>query len=217
MRTRFTASSIVIAVLVTFALAAPVAAAGKWTTFKQSGTQASAFRSACVENGDGTATCESVSIDVFSGTSRQSGQPTVTGDQVCYGENSETFELESGRPVELRSVFGCALHAGTATVDRLNSVAVAPTVIELIEVVCDSETCSESAAGSITVQGAWTGIGPTASLKGRFSFDDGGCAQVSAERSTSRPATFSGPFVADDARIGTGTFTFRSSCPIEPA
>src|SRR5919112_941748 len=110
MRTRFTTSSVILAVLVTFALVAPVAAAGRWTTFKQSGTQASAFRSDCVDNGDGTGTCESVSLDVFSGTSRQSGEPTVTGDQVCYGETTETFELDSGQPVEMRSLFGCSLH-----------------------------------------------------------------------------------------------------------
>lgn len=212
MRSGFRPASVIIAILATIALAAPVSAASPWMTFKQSGTNAFAFNGDCTDNGDGTMTCEGQSVDVFKGTIKQSGEPTRKGEQVCYSEHSDTFDADTGEPIESHFVFGCTFDAGTLTIDNLTSVALAPTVIELTAVDCDPSGCTESAAGSTTVEGTWTGVGPTSSQKGKFKFDDGTCIQVSADKSTSREAVFEGSIEADLAMIGQGTFTFRTSC-----
>ena len=211
MRSRYKPASVVLAVLAALLMAAPVAAADPWQTFKQSGTSAFAFDQACTENPNRTVTCEGESIDVFEGTTRQSGQPTTSGDRVCYGQFTDTFNPRTGEG-ESSGVFGCALDAGTLTIDNLTSITLAPTVIELTAIDCDSTGCTESPGGTITVQGTWTGVGPTTSQKGRFTFDDGTCIQVSADRATSRQATFDGSIAATQAMMSMGTFTFRTSC-----
>ena len=211
MYSRFKPAGVVLAILAALLIAAPVAAAGPWQTFKQSGTNAFAFNEACTENPNRTVTCEGESIDVFEGTTRQSGQPTVSGERVCYSQFTNTFNPRTGDG-ESSGVFGCALNAGTLTVNNLTSITLAPTVIELTASECDSAGCTESPGGTITVQGTWTGVGPTVSQKGRFTFDDGTCIQVNADRGTSRQATFDGSIEAVQAMMGEGTFTFRTSC-----
>jgi len=211
MRSRYKPASVVLAVLAALLMAAPVAAADPWQTFKQSGTSAFAFDQACTENPNRTVTCEGESIDVFEGTTRQSGQPTTSGERVCYSQFTDTFNPRTGEG-ESSGVFGCALDAGTLTIDNLTSITLAPTVIELTAIDCDSTGCTESPGGTITVQGTWTGVGPTTSQKGRFTFDDGTCIQVSADRATSRQATFDGSIAATQAMMSMGTFTFRTSC-----
>jgi hypothetical protein len=213
MRSGFRPASVILTILVTITLAAPAAAASPWTTVKQSGTNAFAFTpQSCTDNADGTITCEGTSVDVFEGTIKQSGEPTRRGEQACYSESSFTFDPDTGEPVASRSLFGCALDAGTLTVDNLTSISLAPTVIELTEVVCDESTCTESPGGTTTVEGTWTGVGPITSHKGKFRFDDGSCIQVNADKGSSRQASFEGSLEAQDARIGQGSFTFRTTC-----
>ncbi|MGH2418469.1 MAG: hypothetical protein ACRDFY_09070 [Candidatus Limnocylindria bacterium] len=213
MRSRSRPASVILAILAVIILAAPVTAANPWMAFKQSGTNAFAFTpESCLDNADGTITCQAESIDVFDGTMKQTGEPTIHGEQACYNQSSFTFDPDSGGPIASRSLFGCALDPGTITIDNLTSVALAPTVIELVEVVCDDTTCTESPGGTTTVEGTWTGIGPITSQKGKFSFDDGTCIQVSADRGTSREASFEGSLDAQMARIGEGGFTFRTTC-----
>jgi len=211
MRSRFKPASVVLAILAALLIAAPVAAASPWVTFKQSGTSAFAFNGECTENADGTVTCESQSIDVFEGTVKQSGERTRSEERVCYSEFTDTFDPQTGEG-ESSGVFGCTFDAGTLTIDNLTSITLAPTVIELTALECDSSGCTESPAGSITVHGTWTGVGPTVTQKSRFTFDDGTCIQVNADRGSFRQATFEGSIEATQAMMGEGTFTFRTSC-----
>jgi hypothetical protein len=148
---------------------------------------------------------------VFEGTTRQSGQPTMSGERVCYSQFTDTFNPRTGEG-ESSGVFGCALDAGTLTIDNLTSITLAPTLIELTAIECDSTGCTESPGGTITVQGTWTGVGPITTQKSRFTFDDGTCIQVNADRGRFRQATFDGSIAATQAMIGEGTFTFRTSC-----
>jgi hypothetical protein len=216
MRSGFRAASLVMAIVAVFTLAAPVAAASKWTTFKQAGTNAFAFNEACVDNPDGTVTCDGQSIDVFEGRILEPGQPTFRGEQVCYSEHHDTLHPGTGASIESSSSFGCTRGSNSLTSRRLASITLAPTVIELTEVVCDPTGCMESEGGSITVHGTWTGVGPTIRQSGRFRFDDGTCIQVNADKSKSRQATFEGSIDTLDARLGRGSFTFKTTCPLEP-
>ncbi len=216
MRSGFRAVSLVIAIVAVFTLAAPVAAASKWTTFKQAGTNAFAFSNACTDNPDGTVTCGGQSIDVFEGRIRETGQPTFKGEQICYNEFQETFDPSTGEVLESSSAFGCADDTDSLTIRNLSSISLAPTVIELTELVCDPTECTESDGGSITVHGTWAGVGPTIRQSGRFRLDDGTCIQVNADKGKSRQATFEGSLDAMDARLGKGSFTFRTTCPLEP-
>lgn len=211
MRSRLKQASVVLALLAALLIAAPVVAADPWLTFKQSGTSAFASDQMCTENPNRTITCEGETIDVFEGTTRQSGQPTMSGERVCYSQFTDTFNPRTGEG-ESSGVFGCALDAGTLTIDNLTSITLAPTLIELTAIECDSTGCTESPGGTITVQGTWTGVGPITTQKSRFTFDDGTCIQVNADRGRFRQATFDGSIAATQAMIGEGTFTFRTSC-----
>jgi len=216
MRSGFRAASVIMAIVAVFTLAAPVAAASKWTTFKQAGLNAFAFNDACVDNPDGTVTCDGQSIDVFEGRILETGQPTFRGEQVCYSEHHDTFDPGTGESIESSFGFGCTRGSNTLTSRKLTSITLAPTVIELTEVVCDPTGCTESDGGSITVHGTWAGVGPTISQRGRFRLDDGTCIQVNADKSKSRQATFEGSIDTLDARLGRGSFTFKTTCPLEP-
>ena len=194
-------------------VAAPVAVASDWTTYKQSGTHAIAWNDTCIDNTDGKATCSGESIDVFVGTIRSSGLPTQKGQQVCYSSYSNTFDSATGEGTAHGS-FGCTLGGTTLTVDGLLSATLAPTMIDLIDWECDGVECTESPAGSITVSGAWTGLGPIVSQKGKSKFDDEACLQVNADKTRSRNAVFVGSIDSFGAGIGDGAFTFRTTCSI---
>lgn len=78
---------------------------------------------------------------------------------------------------------------------------------------CDeSFECTETPAGSTTVYGTWTGVGPVMSQKGRFTWDDGTCVQVQADKGSFREASFTGSFDAQFAQISSGRSTFRTTC-----
>jgi hypothetical protein len=212
MRPRFRLVNAIVAFMAAILLAAPVAASSPWQTFKQTGTSAFAFTQTCDRNPDGTETCVGQHLDVFEGTIKESGQRTRKLELVCYSEFEDTFDPATGEGSS-QGVFGCAENPGTATVNDLTSVTLAPTVIELTAFECDSEGCTETPGGSTTVHGTWTGVGPISSQKNKFRFDDGTCMQVNADNGRFRAASFDGSVDADEANIGEGTFTFRTSCP----
>ena len=196
-------------------LAGSVAAASPAQTFKESGTSAFAFTGDCTPNTDGTTTCENQSIDVFEGTAKATGEPNFKGDRVCYGESTDTFVTDTGEPVESHSLFGCTLDPGTdlLTIDGLTSITLASTVIELTQVDCLGEVCTETPDGTTTVAGTWTAFGPTFRFKNKSMFDDGTCRQLDSSKSQSRDATFDGTIVAGGAAISQGSFTFKTTCP----
>lgn len=214
MRSPFKFAGATLALAAALFIAAPVAAASPPVVFREAGTSAFAFNGECLENSDGTATCESQSIDVFKGTTRQVGEPTIRGQRVCYGESTDTFDATTGQPIESHSLFGCNLEGRTLRTDNLTSVTLAPTVIELTQIDCIGFECTETVGGTTTVYGTWTAEGPIIKQTGKFTFDDGTCRQVQSEKSRSRVAAFSGSIVATDASLGIGSFTFRSDCPI---
>ncbi len=204
--------AILAAVVVALLLAAPAAAASPWVAFSQSGTTAIADISDCTENDDGTVTCQGESVFAFAGKMQERGQRAQQGEQVCYSRFSDTFDPITGEPVDFESVFGCALDAGTLTINGLDSINLAPTVVDLVAVECGEFECTETPAGSTTVYGTWTGVGPITSQKGRFTWDDGTCVQVDAQKGTFREAAFSGSFDAQFAQISSGRSTFRTTC-----
>ena len=214
MRSHHRTATVIFAVVALLAIAAPATAASPWLTFKQAGTSAFASDNDCTANTDGTVTCEGHFLSVFEGTIKEAGQATRKGDQICYSEQSSTFDPTTGEPVDSRSLFGCALDAGTLTIDDLTSITLAATTIPMTSVECDPTTCTESPAASITVSAAWTGVGPTFSQKSRAMFDDGICLQAHADKGTFRQAIFAGPFEALEAGRSEGTFTFRTTCAI---
>ena len=204
--------AIVLAIVTALLLAAPAAAASPWFSFSQSGTSAMADTSDCIENNDGTVTCAGESLFVFEGTMKASGARPTQGEQVCYSRFLETFNPETGEVIDFDNVSGCTLDAGTLTIDDLDSIVLAPTLIELMTFECDESGCTESPAGSTTVYGTWTGVGPVISQKGRFTWDDGVCVQVQADKGTIREASFTGSFDAQFAQMSSGRSTFRTSC-----
>ncbi|MBI2776301.1 MAG: hypothetical protein HYX57_03400 [Chloroflexi bacterium] len=205
-------TSAIVALLATILVVAPVAAASPWTTSKQSGTNAYASQEECVDDANGTTSCEGQSIDVFEGSLREGGAPTRRGQQVCAGDYRYTFDSNTGEIVDSVSRFGCALDAGTLTVDHLSLVILAPTAIDLTGFTCDPSGCAEYPAGSTTVSGTWTGEGPVVTNAGRFSYDDGLCVQVYADKGSFRQASFEGSIDATNAAMGRGTFSFRTNC-----
>lgn len=205
----------ILVLLASLLIAAPVAAASPWTSSNQSGTTAFADAIECQENLDGTVTCEGESLFVFAGTMKINGEPNRKGEQVCYGESISTFDPTTGELLDDEGVFGCALDAGTLSIDNLTSIVLAPTVIELTAWECDEFDCTETPAGTATVSGTWTGVGPISSHKGRSTFDDGTCIQVDSDRSSFREASFTGSFEALSAQMSEGRFTFRTSCTFE--
>ena len=191
------------AILMVFVLAAPVSAD---TTGGGNGTQATAFQDGgCTSNGDGTVTCSEASLDAFVGK--------VSGDFVCYGEHTFTFDENTGDELSFHETFGCTENSGNVTADKLNSVNVASTDIALTTFDCSvDKDCTASDDGTISIAATWTGIGKT--LKSSFSahYRDPFCVEVDKSKSTSRNATFDGPFDATFASISVGTSSFRIRC-----
>lgn len=213
MAPRIRRASAMVALIAVILVAAPVAAASPWVVFKQSGTNAFAFSGGeCTDNMDGTLTCEGQSIDVFEGTTKQSGEPTRKGEQACYSEFSHTFVPDTGQEIDYHALFGCTFDGGTITINGLTSITLAPTVIDLTAIDCDASDCTETPAGSATVHGTWTGIGTVSTNKGKFTFDDGSCVQVHADKGRFRGASFEGSIEATEAAMGDGGFTFRTTC-----
>ena len=190
------------AILMVFVLAAPVAAD---TTGGGNGTAANAVEDdGCTNNGDGTVTCSATQLDAFKGK--------VSGDLVCYDDFTFTFDESTGDPVSSHESFGCTENSGNVSVDKLTSVVLASTDIALTTQDCDANDCTESDGGTISIAATWTGIGKTFKSSSKSHFRDPSCIEVDKSRSTSRNATFDGPFDASFASISVGTESFRFRC-----
>ena len=211
MRNHFRLASAIVA-LVAILVAAPAASASSWVTYRQSGTNAFASEGTCTDNPDGTVSCESRSIDVFKGTIKEKGVPSRHGEQVCYGESRETFDPDTGEGTSEGS-FGCTFGARTLTIDKLSSLTLAATVVELTTFECDESGCTDAPGGTATVFGKWTGVGRSFSEKDRYRFDDGDCVQVNANKGRFRESSFEGSLADAESMMGAGTFTFRTDCP----
>ncbi len=190
------------AILIAFVLAAPVAAD---TTGGGNGTEATAFQDGgCTDNGDGTVTCSGTQLDAF--------KDRVSGDFVCYDQSTFTSDQDTGDTLSSHDTFGCTDNSGNVTVDKLASVRVASTDIALTNLDCDANSCVESDGGTISIAATWTGVGKTLKSSNSFHSRDPFCVEVDRSRSTSRNATFDGPFDASFAQISVGTSSFRIRC-----
>jgi hypothetical protein len=209
---------IVAALVALIVMTGPVSAAPWQFVFREAGTSAFAESDAtCTDNGDGTATCRGTVIDVFEGRSKERGTSTVHSERACYSKLSGTFDTETGEPIELSGVVGCAFDSGTISIRSLRSITLAATEIELIAVQCDADSCTEDIAGSIVVQGKFTGEGPVGRDRSKFRFDDGICIVADSSQGRFRGASFSGradgvPFTSTAAAMGAGIFRLRMSC-----
>ena len=190
------------AVLLVFVLAAPVAAD---TTGGGNGTAANAVQDdGCTDNVDGTTTCSATTLDAFKGT--------MSGDFVCYDDFTFTFDESTGDPVSRHESSGCTENSGNVSVDKLTSVVLASTDIALTTQDCDANDCTESDGGTISIAATWTGFGKTFKSSSSFHSKDPICVEVDKSKSTSRNATFDGPFDASFASISVGTESFRIRC-----
>ena len=190
------------AIVIAFVLAAPVAAD---TTGGGNGTQATAVQDGgCTDNGDSTVTCSQTELDAF--------KDKVSGDFVCYDELTYTFDQDTGDQVSSHDSFGCTENSGNVTVAKLTSVDLASTDIALTTVACDANDCTESDGGTISIAATWTGVGKTFKSSSSSHSRDESCVEVDRSKSTTRNATFDGPFDASFAQISVGTSSFRIRC-----
>ena len=175
------------------------------TTGGGNGTQATAVQDdGCTDNADGTVTCSQTELDAF--------KDKVSGDFVCYGENTFTFDPDTGDQVSSHDSSGCAENTGNVTVNKLTSVDLASTDIALTTFDCDANDCIESDGGTISIAATWTGVGKTFRSRSSSHSRDQSCVQVDRSTSTARNATFDGPFDASFAQISVGTSSFRVRC-----
>jgi len=190
------------AILIAFVLAAPVAAD---TTGGGNGTTATAFQDhGCTDNGDSTVTCSQTQLDAFRGN--------VSGDFVCYDDSTFTSDQDTGDTLSSHESFGCTENSGNVTVDALTSVRVASTDIALTTVDCDADACIEGDGGTISIAATWAGVGKTFKSSTTVHSKDPVCVEVDRFKTTSRNATFNGPFDASSAQISVGTSSFRFRC-----
>ena len=209
----------IVAALVALVVVTGHVSAAPWQfVFREAGTSAFAEADAsCSDNGDGTATCSGTVIDVFEGRSKERGTSTVHSERACYSQLVGTFDTETGDPIELSGVVGCAFDSGTVSIRGLRSITLAATEIELIAVQCDAESCTEDVAGSIVVQGKFMGEGPIGRDRSKFRLDDGICMMADSSQGRYRGASFSGradgvPFTSTSGAMGAGMFRLRMSC-----
>lgn len=211
---------IVAALIALIVMTGPVSAAPWQFVFREAGTSAYAEADAtCTDNGDGTVTCEGTVIDVFEGRSKERGTSTVHSERACYSRFSGTFDTETGEPIELSGVVGCAFDSGTISIKGLRSITLAATEIELIAVHCDADSCTEEVGGSIVVRGKFTGQGPVGRDRSKFRLDDGTCILADSSQGRFRGASFTGavdgvPLTSAIAAMGAGTFRLRISCAL---
>jgi len=189
------------AILIVFVLAAPVAA--DTSAGGESGTVASAGQDGgCTDNGDGTVTCSKTQLVVF--------KNKVSGDGVCYDAVTFTFDENTGDQLSSHESFGCTDNSGNVSVNKLASVDLASTEIALTTYDCIGYgDCTESDGGTVSIAATWTGIGDTFKVSSSSHFRDPFCVEVDQSKSTSRNATFDGPFSATFAQITVGTSSFR--------
>ena len=211
---------IVAALVALIVMTGPVSAAPWQFVFRETGTSAYAEAGGtCTDNGDGTTTCDGTVIDVFEGRSKERGTSTIHYERACYSQLSGTFDIETGEPIELSGVVGCAFDSRTISIKNLRSITLAATEIELVAIHCDADSCTEDAAGSIVVRGKFTGEGPVGRDRSKFRLDDGTCILADSSQGRFRGASFSGavdgvPLTSAVGAMGAGTFRLRLSCAL---
>ena len=137
----------------------------------------------------------------------------ASGDSVCYDDLTYTFDQDTGNTLSSHETFGCTENSGNVAVNKLTSVDVASTDIALTTFDCDANgDCIESDGGTSSVAATWTGVGKTLKSSTSFHSRDPFCVEVDRSKSTSRNATFNGPFDASFAQISVGTSSFRFRC-----
>jgi hypothetical protein len=195
---------------------------GADATYSQNGQGADAGTFECHSNGDGTSTCFDGGLSVFAGkmTDNISGVSHVS--EVCAWLNSFTFNDSTGEPAgDPISENGCRvdLPKGALTFGRsLSSATLAPTTVTLTQWICtDKTTCEQGPSRDVTVQGTWTGDGPTTFNKYRFTGDDSSCHYNESGKGYDRGATFVGSvdgssFDQANSSISDGKSSFRSRC-----
>ena len=216
--------SAVVVGLLAFSSGSVAAATGPGAdaTYTQNGQNADTGTFECLSNGDGTTTCFEGGLSVFAGKMSDNISGVSHVSEVCAWMNSSTFDDETGEYVgEPISENGCRvdLPKGSLTFGRsLSSATLASTTITLSQWICtDKTTCEQGPSRDVTVQGTWTGDGPTTYGKYRFTGDDGPCRVNEAGKGYDRGATFVGS--VDGTSIGQGygsitdgKSTFRSRC-----
>lgn len=190
--------------------------------YTQNGHGADAGTFECVSNGDGTTTCFDGGLSVFAGKMSDNISRLGHINAVCAWLNSSTFDDETGEYVgEPTSESGCRvdLPKGSLTFGRsLSSATLAPTTITLSQWICtDKTTCEQGPSRDVTVQGTWTGDGPTTYNKYHFTGDDDFCRYNESGKVFDRGATFVGSVDGTNldqayASITDGKSTFRSRC-----
>jgi len=211
---------IVAALVALIVTTGPVSAAPWQFVLREAGTSAYAEADGtCTDNGDGTTTCGGTVIDVFEGRSKERGTSTVHSERACYSQLAGTFDTETGEPIDISGVVGCAFDSGTISIKNLRSITLAATEIELIEVHCDVDSCTEDVGGSIVVQGKFTGEGPIGRDRSKFRLDDGTCILADSSQGRFRGASFTGrvdgvPLTSAIAAMGAGMFRLRISCQL---
>ena len=197
-------------------------APGGDATFSQNGRTADAWGGDCRSNGDGTSTCEGHGVSAFVGKMSDSFTGVVHANQACAFIETYTIDDATGEPVaEPTFESGCDVDLPSGAINaskKLASVALAPTTLTVYAYVCGETSCDIVSERDVTIEGTWTGFGPTVSSKGRSSYDDGTCRYDEHNRQSVREATFAGSIdgspVAGDgyATIADGKSTFRSRC-----
>jgi hypothetical protein len=211
---------IVAALAMLIVMTGPVSAAPWQFVFREAGTSAYVEADAsCSDNGDGTTTCGGTVLDVFEGRSKERGTSTVHSERACYSRLSGTFDTETGEPIELSGVVGCAFDSGTISIKNLRSITLAATEIDLIAVHCDLDSCTEDVGGSVVIKGKFTGVGPIGRDRSKFRLDDGTCILADSSQGRFRGATFTGrvdgvPLTSAIAAMGAGMFRLRISCAL---
>jgi hypothetical protein len=217
------ASAVIIGMLA-FSSGSAAAATGPGTDafYTQNGQSADVGTFDCVSNGDGTTTCFDGGLSVFAGKMSDNISRLGHVNAVCAWLNSSTFDDETGEYVgDPTSESGCRVDLPKASLTfgrNLSSATLAPTTITLSQWICtDKTTCEPGPSRDVTVQGTWTGDGPTTYGKYHFTGDDGTCLVNESGKGYERGATFVGSVDGTSLEqaygsITDGKSTFRSRC-----
>jgi hypothetical protein len=221
---RLSLASAVVIGLLAFSSGSAAAATtpGGDATYTQSGQGADAGSFDCLSNGDGTTTCNEGGISVFAGRMSDDISGISHVSEVCAWLNSSTFDDETGEYVgDPISENGCRVDLPKASLKfgrGLSSATLAPTTITLSQWICtDKTTCEQGPSRDVTVQGTWTGDGPTTYNKYRFTGDDGSCHYNESGKGFDRGATFVGSVDGTSlsqpyASMTDGKSSFRTRC-----
>ncbi|MDP9482226.1 MAG: hypothetical protein M3P84_03285 [Chloroflexota bacterium] len=205
-------------VLASFGFAAPVVAGGH-EGYKETGVTVEASQEVC--SSDGTS-CDFAYIYAFVGKSKDLGDVFYGGtysQKVLYTRDHATFD-SAGNFLGSTGVIGAVFDMGTIAASGVQSLNLAPTTIAVHSYTCDpgEPFCTPTGdAGTVVVEGRWTGVGPTTKHKNKSRIRDDACVEINRDKGQSRAAQFSGTvggvaFVPTAATILEGTILFKWKC-----